>query len=1153
MKIHEMLERDPRGARLANNGQARIDVSSDPELKVLREELSSFVCDGRFGDALQRILDRYLKNLDAERQDGAWISGFFGSGKSHLLKMAAHLWENTAFPDGATPRGLVESSLPQDVHAALRELDTRAKRAGLPPAAAAGTLLGGNGQVRRDVLGILLRARGLPDQYAQARFCFWLREEGALAAAQAAVEAQKRNWLRELNNLYVSPVLAKAVINAVPGFAPDQGAALKALRAQFPPGGADITTEEFVEAARLALSDGDEVPHTVLVLDEVQQYIGVDEDRSSAITELAEAIQTRFDSRVMLVGAGQSALSANTPHLGKLRDRFVIRVELTDADVEAVTRRVLLGKRPSAVLEIEELFEAHSGEVARHLRGTRLAGREEDRRHRVGDYPLLPTRRRFWEACFRAVDIGGGHSQLRSQLRILHDSLEALAPRDLGAAIPASDLFDALAADMVSTGVLLGELDTRIRRLDDETKRGRLRRDLCGLAFLIGRLSREKAVDTGVRATASTLADLLVDDIARDASAFRSEVQVELESLADEGTLLKVGDEYRIQTTEGAEWDRAWREQLRAMRQDEVEAARLRNELLGERVAADVASIRFFHGDSRVRRTLRLHVGDQPPPADDQVVAVWLRDGWSCRLKEVETAARQAGAQDPTLFVFLPRANADQLRDRILGAAAATRVLELKGDPSGREGHDARDGMASRRDEEVQRRDGLLLDVLTAARAFQGGGAELFADNLRAKLENGLRASVERLFPEFDKGDHRSWELALRRAREGADKPLQAVGWERDTAEHPVARDALAAVGGGKRGGTIQQEMKAAPRGWPQDAVDAVLIALHRSGHLLAERNSAPVAPGALDQAAVKSAEFRREKVVLAATERIALRGLFQELGIRARSGEEGQVARAFLDALRELAESAGGEAPLPPRPDTSFIGDLTQLAGAEQLAAIHERQESIRESIAEWKALAERRESRESLWLQATRLRRHARDLAESEALEGEFEAIEERRSLLEETDGLAPLAGKLTGALRKAVGARRKELAAALADVREELDRDATWQRLDQNDQERILRRCHLEPLTAHPIATPGELLDNLEERPLSAWQAEVDAVRERSARALAEAAEQLRADAGQLPTSVTLRRGTLADEAAVRAWLQEQEEKLLEAVRKGPVILR
>ena len=234
----------------------------------------------------------------------------------------------------------------------------------------------------------------------------------------------------------------------------------------------------------------------------------------------------------MLVGAGQSALSAGTPALLWLRDRFRIAVELTDADVEAVTRKVLLHKRPSAGPEIDRMFEAHGGEVARHLQGTRVAPRPEDAGDRVADYPLLSTRRRFWEACFQAVDAAGSHSQLRSQLRILHDSLANVADRPLGATIPASDLYDALAPSLVSTGVLLNELNTRIQKLDDDGGQGRLRRDLCGLVFLIGKLPRQEGMDLGVRANANTLADLLMDDITTDSGPRRHAIAVTLETLA---------------------------------------------------------------------------------------------------------------------------------------------------------------------------------------------------------------------------------------------------------------------------------------------------------------------------------------------------------------------------------------------------------------------------------------------------------------------------------------------------------------------------------------------------------------------------------------------------------------------------------------------
>ena len=146
--------------------------------------------EGQFSDAIQRILESYFTNLTNPRQNSARVSGFFGSGKSHLLKMLEHLWVNTPFPDGSTARSLVRGGLPSEIKALLRELDTHAVQSGKPVVAAAGTLLGGSvDHVRRTVLSIILRARGLPTQYPQAMFCFWLRDQGTLDSVRTAVQA----------------------------------------------------------------------------------------------------------------------------------------------------------------------------------------------------------------------------------------------------------------------------------------------------------------------------------------------------------------------------------------------------------------------------------------------------------------------------------------------------------------------------------------------------------------------------------------------------------------------------------------------------------------------------------------------------------------------------------------------------------------------------------------------------------------------------------------------------------------------------------------------------------------------------------------------------------------------------------------------------
>lgn len=1171
-KIHALLERDPRTTELANKGQARIGEAPDAtEDEALRAELETFVCDGRFADGLTRILERFVADFGPKRQEAAWVSGFYGSGKSHLLKMLTHLWTDTRFPDGATARGLVPGGLSEELRAAFAELDTCARRAGRPPFAAAGTLLGGNDRVREAVLEILLRARRLPTGVPQVRFFFWLKENGRLDRVRAEVEERGRPLEKELNNLHVSPRIAAALLAADPDFARGPKEVRTVLAAQYPPLDGDLTTEEFVALARKALAhgsggpddsgndggndSGDPLPVTALVLDEAQQYIGDSGARSAVFTEVAEAIQTRFDGRVMLVASGQSALSG-TPTLQKLRDRFRLKVELTDADVEQVTRQVLLRKKASAVEPIRKMFADREGEASRHLRDTRFAAQPGDADTRLDDYPLLSTRRRFWEACLRAVETREGttvHSQLRSQLRILHDSLATVADKPLGAVIPASDLFRAVSADLVSSGVLLNEIHTRINKLDDTTDRGELRRDLAALVFLIGKLPREPGVDTGARADAATLADLLVTDLTEDSGPFRQRVEKYLEDLESDGVLMRVGAEYRIQTTEGAAWDAEFRQTEASVRNDAAALAAARDALFGEALQKILAGVRLRHGKAKERRNLVLHPDADPPPAGAEAVTVWLRDEWQCAEKEFDRQARAAGTDDPTLFVLLPKRDADDLKRRTAETLAAQRVLDHRGNPHSAEGREARSSMESRRDTAADARDGIVRDLLRGARVLQGGGSEVFGDDLAARIARGAEASLARLHPRFDEGDGAYWGTAVKRAREKSDRPFAPLGWEQDAADHPVAREVMTTVGAGARGTEIHRTLGAAPFGWPRDAIDAALLALVGAGRLRAERQGQPLAPESLDQAGVKTAVFRPEQVVLTVTQKLAIRRLFQQAGISVPSGNEAEGAPPFVAALRSLAGRAGGSPPFPEPPVSAVLEAVSGKTGNDQLLAIYEGREELDRRRQEWATLAARAEPRRRQWDLAGRLRGRADGLPVLQEVGPELDTIRDRRSLLEDTDRVAPLTAKLAAALRTELTALRGSLAETVQQADTELAADATWASLDPAKQQALRDRHGLLPPPALEIATDDALLRTLDDRPLEGWRTATDAIPARTARALAEARTLAAPETEDRPTPVTLRRATLQDEQAVRDWVKETEATLIDAIRQGPINIR
>lgn len=647
MKIKDLLERDPASHPLANQGQARIMDSQNEQTETeLRAELETFVCEGQYADGIQRIIRSFLDNLTKTNQPCAWVSGFYGSGKSHLLKMLCHLWQDTAFPDGADARSLVPS-MPAELRELLRELDTAGRRSGGRLAAAGALPSGSTDNVRLTILSIVLRAAGLPEQYPQARFSLWLHGQGCFEKVKASVELSGKSFDRELNNLYVSPHVARAVMECDKNFASSEAEAKQLFKAQFPPQLLDITTTDFLrmfkDAVGLVGKDG-RLPCTLLVLDEVQQYIGESLDRAAIITEVAEAVSKQLGSHVILVGSGQSSLSAS-PLLQKLMDRFRIRIELSDSDVETVTRKVLLLKKPSATPAIREMLDKHAGELSRQLQGTRIGEFAEDRATIVDDYPILPVRRRFWEHCFRQIDAAGTSSQLRSQLRIIYDALAAISNEPLGSVVPADELFTALAPEMVNTGVLLREINERITQVGQT--QGVLAQRVCGLTFLISKLRRDSGADIGVRATKDHLADLLITDLGADNGRLRAEVDSALKQLTDQGVLMMVGDEYRLQTREGSEWDREFRNRQAKLNSDDTFVHVKRDELLYREIDKRISTIRLNQGAAKVPRQLSVHRGAAAPAVDGTDVPIWVRDGWSCSEKDVVDAAKAASTESP--------------------------------------------------------------------------------------------------------------------------------------------------------------------------------------------------------------------------------------------------------------------------------------------------------------------------------------------------------------------------------------------------------------------------------------------------------------------------------------------------------------------------
>ena len=1140
MNIGELFSTNPNQLQLLNNGVAFVkDVVTPEELKTLRFELKTFVCEGEYAKGLEKILRTFLTNLDRPEQPAAWVSGFYGSGKSHLGKILRYLWNDFEFPeDKAKARGLTKLST--EVADLLKELTSAGKRLG-GLHAASGTLRGELGDnVRLSVLNIIFKSVGLPAKYPVARFVMWLRDNGKLDAVKGRVQKGGRDFTKELNNLWVSSVMHKALVDE--GLGASTSDIAKSLAQQFP-NVKDITIDDMLQAIREALAVKGQLPCTLVVLDEVQQFIGDDSDRSLQIQEVVEACSKQLNSRMLIVATGQSALSG-TPQLQKLRDRFRVAIQLSDTDVETVIRKVITAKKPDKTSVIKKIISDYEGEITRHLNGTKIEYRSEDEAAYVPDYPLLPVRRRFWEKVLRAVDVAGTAAQLRNQLTVVYEAVRTYADRSVETVVGGDFMYWHKATDLLQTGILQPKIDEMIRKLDDGSANGKLSARICALVLLIGKLPHTEG-DLGIRATADVLADLLVEDLKAGSAELRKTVPELLKSLEQAGQLMVVEEEYRIQTPESASWDAEFKKNFNRIVNDDGRIASERSDLLRAE-CADLKNLKVIHGNSKVPRKIDLFTGAETPIPTGQGVPVWVRDGWTVDEKSIVAEAQKAGTDSPLVFVYIPRRSADDLKKTVASLKAAEETLNIKGTPTTPGGLEARAAIETRKSVAEIKLKGIVTEIVNGTQVFMAGGNEIAGIFMQDRVEEAAKNALTRLYPQFDVADDPRWEKVVERAKKGDSSALEALGFKGDPDKHPVCAAILGFVNAGKKGSEIRKQFSSGQFGWPQDAIDGALVLLSVAGHLRVTQNGQLFDPRQLDHSKIGICDFRTEHVTISAAQKLAIRKLFQAAHVGCKPGEEAAVAPEFILKVFELADSAGGEAPRPEKPDLATVKEIKALAGNEQLVKLYEQRDVLTQSMADWAKTAKLVQDRLPRWNSLNNLANHAAKLTEAGDARQQMQTIEDERQLLADPDPVAPLCDKLTQLLREKLTAHHSRYQQIYQDGMAALKVADAWSKLGDEQRQSLLVQHGLTAMPGIKVGTEDEVIASLEAMSLEMWQAQCDALPQRFQKTQRDAAKLIEPKV----VYVTLPSTTIHSDAELEAWLAQVRKQIQEKLKNGPV---
>lgn len=1148
----ELFAQDPTSFVIPNDGVTKVlTPGTAPEWDVLQYELRSFVCEGAYAEGLTRILESYVRNAGRSVQPAVWVSGFYGSGKSHLVRVLQHLWIDTTLPSGSPSRSLVDYEGHDAITDALREITQLGSRWGATPWAAGGTLAtAASGDVNLGFLEIVLRAAGFPTTVAPTRLLLWLREQGVAEAVQARLEAGGHDLTKALAGFHLDVPLSEAIMAEIPHQASSPAELRAGFKAQFPDA-KSLTVDDTVTLLRDVLTHlgNGVIPPTLVVLDEVQQFIDDDGARAIDVQRVVEAVTSQLEGRVLVVATGQQDVTA-TAVLQKIQDRFSVKVHLASQDVDTVVRRVLLRKDPTAVAALKAALEAASGEIDKELGGSSIKHTGADDAHLAADYPLLPSRRRFWEHVLRQADANGRAGQLRSQLRVVDAANKKVAEREVGTVIGADFLYEDKQHNFQSTGRLLKELQTLIAEQARHEDHGPLRARLLGTIFLISQLPTEGAGDTGIRATAAHLADLLVEDLAEDPGILRQRVPALLDDLTSNEVIQQTGDEYRLQTGEGREWGREFQQRRAAVRGNPGQLESERRKHLTKALEA-VVPPRITQGVSAIARRLGLQLGDTEPQLTDGL-AIWVRSEWDgVTAASFRDLTRTAGNDSTITFVHLPRVRPEELRETVLDLIAAEETISSRPFPTTDEGKEAREAMGSRARKARSTLDGLVTEVIGAATVELGGGSAVDGANLGQKISDAAQLTALRRFPEFAAADDKKWASVVARLREGNTEPLGALGFTAPPESHPVVKKLYERVGASWQSGkSLAEVFEAAPFGWGLDAVRGALGTLVAAG-LIAARDGSAAIDGRTVAASPRfgKLDVRRESAVVTTSDKVAARKLAQDLGVTNVAPDQPSAMLA-TNAVRGLvleAATVSGDAPLPQIGVPQRLRELEHLGENELVLAFVAARDTLVAFHSEIAALVKRRAPRLSSFALAQRLADSAQSLGVAEQARERLAAIRDQRSLLDETDPLPPVAHDLETALRATLIEARDAYEAERATKVEGVEGDETWDALTGDERVTLLARFSLAPTPPVAVGTVPELLSSLAATPPGTWRASREAVSSRVARLREELVHRRTPRA----VSIGLPGGTLQSGDDVEAYLSNLRNVLTDSLAAHEVV--
>ena len=561
MKIRQIFE-TPAEDRI----EPVIKVGDRQDERKLVGEISSYVVTLTLEKYLDDFIEHYTDTfLQKTEEIGVWISGYFGSGKSHLAKIMAMLVENKLL-EGTTACKRFESRVPASAphrESLMRSLgrvpncQTRVLGFNLNTIADSK-----NTPLPRLLLSQFYQAKGYGANFLYARVIeAELDQRGKLDELHQTVERlTKKPWAEIQNNLnfYARP-LYQAASEVAPEVFHTPEEVLQALKNA--ESGEHYHVQFFIrtvlEDLRATEKQEGKSCRLVLVLDESGQWIEDDKGRLGQLQALIEEAAVAGQGKIWVfvtthedMGSIYKNARALQGDMKKIEGRFRHKFNLTTENIELVLEDRIFKKNIAGKAATIQVYNDNPGVLRDmgQLKNTsqKLPDCTEDRFQKL--YPFFPYQIHLVPEIVKSLRSAGGRGEqlsgsTRTLLAISQDILTVgrrkYLDEPVGAMVSFDEVYNNLAAGEVSPDVR-----RELSRIEEVVPGATtLTRRVAEVLFLIREI-------TYIPRSIDNLARLLVEHTTDDFGLLRSRILPELDRLRVAKLVAKVGEDYEFLTGE---------------------------------------------------------------------------------------------------------------------------------------------------------------------------------------------------------------------------------------------------------------------------------------------------------------------------------------------------------------------------------------------------------------------------------------------------------------------------------------------------------------------------------------------------------------------------------------------------------------------------